>query len=40
MGRTYYTHGERRCAHKVLVGKPEEETPLGRPGLRWEDNIK
>jgi len=22
------------------VGKPEGKTPFGRPGLRWEDNIK
>ena len=26
--------------HKVLVGKPEEKRPLGRPRCRWEDNIK
>ena len=26
--------------HKVSVGKPEGKTPLGRPGRRWEDNIK
>ena len=26
--------------HKVLVGKPEEKRPLGRPRRRWEDNIK
>jgi hypothetical protein len=25
---------------RVLVGKPEEKRPLGRPTLRWEDNIK
>jgi hypothetical protein len=24
----------------VLVGKPEGMRPLGRPRLRWEDNIK
>jgi hypothetical protein len=24
----------------VLVGKPEEKRPLGRPRRRWEDNIK
>jgi hypothetical protein len=23
-----------------LVGKPEENRPLGRPRCRWEDNIK
>jgi hypothetical protein len=22
------------------VGKPEGKTPLGKPGHRWEDNIK
>ena len=26
--------------HMVLVGKPEGKRPLGRPGSRWEDNIK
>jgi hypothetical protein len=25
---------------KVSVGWPEGKRPLGRPGLRWEDNIK
>jgi hypothetical protein len=23
-----------------LVGKPEGKRPLGRPRLKWEDNIK
>ena len=31
---------ERRGVHKVLVGKPEEERPWGRPRRRWVDNIK
>jgi len=31
---------ERRGAYKVLVGKPEEKRPLGRPRHRREDNIK
>jgi hypothetical protein len=26
--------------HRVLVGKPEEKRPLGRPRHRWENNIK
>ena len=26
--------------HKVLVGKPEGQRPLGRPRRGWEDNIK
>jgi len=29
--------GEKRGAYKVLVGKPEGKTPLGRPGRRWVD---
>jgi hypothetical protein len=32
--------GEERVVHRVLVGKPEEEGPMGRPRRRWEDNIK
>jgi hypothetical protein len=23
-----------------IVGKPERKRQLGRPGFRWEDNIK
>jgi hypothetical protein len=26
--------------YRVLVGKPEGKIPLGRPRLRWEDNIR
>jgi len=29
-----------RVVYRVLVGKPEGKRPLGRPRLRWEDNIK
>jgi len=32
--------GERRSVCRVLVGKPEEQRPLGRPRRRWEDNIE
>jgi hypothetical protein len=32
--------GEDRGVDRVLVGKPEEKRPLGRPRRRWEDNIK
>jgi hypothetical protein len=32
--------GERRGAHRVLVGKPEGRRPLGRWRHRWEGNIK
>jgi hypothetical protein len=31
---------ERRGAYRLLVGKPEEQRPLGRPGHRWEVNIQ
>ena len=31
---------ERRCIHRVLVGKPKVKRPLGRPRRKWEDNIK
>jgi hypothetical protein len=31
---------ERRAVYRVLVGKPEGKRPFGRPGRRWEDNIK
>ena len=31
---------EKRGVYRVLVGKPEEERPLGRPRRRWEYNIK
>jgi hypothetical protein len=27
-------------AYKVLVGKPEGKRPLGRPGRKWDDNIR
>ena len=26
--------------YRVLVTRPEGKRPLGRPRLRWEDNIK
>jgi hypothetical protein len=32
--------GERRGVYRALVGKPEARRPFGRPGRRWEDNIK
>jgi hypothetical protein len=32
--------GERRCAYRTLVGKPEGRRPLRRHRRRWEDNIK
>jgi hypothetical protein len=32
--------GEKRNAYSILVGKPEEKRPLGRPKRRWVYNIK
>jgi hypothetical protein len=29
----------RRGVYRVLVGKPEGKSPLGRPRRRWENNI-
>jgi len=29
--------GERRGLYRILIGKPEEESPLGRPRRRWVD---
>ena len=31
---------EKRGVYRVVVGKPEGKIPLGRPRLRWENNIK
>jgi hypothetical protein len=30
---------EPRNAYRILVGKPEGKSPLGRPRRRWVDNI-
>jgi len=38
MGGACSTYGGGVC--RVLVGRPEEKKPLGRPTRRWEDNIK
>ena len=32
--------GEERGVYRVLVGKSEGKTPLGRPRRRWVDNIR
>jgi len=40
MGGACSAYWERRSVYRVLVGKPEGKRPLGRPRLRWEDNIK
>jgi hypothetical protein len=40
MGGACSTYGERRGMYRVLVKGPEGMRPLGRPRLRWEDNIQ
>jgi hypothetical protein len=32
--------GRKTNVYRILVGKPEGKRPLGRPRLRWIDNIK
>jgi hypothetical protein len=32
--------GEKRNAYRILMGKPEEGRPLGRPRRRQVNNIK
>jgi hypothetical protein len=32
--------GEERKVYKVLMGKPEGKSPLGRPRRRWENGIR
>jgi hypothetical protein len=32
--------GEGRVVYRVLVGKPEGKRSLGRPRLRWGDNVR
>jgi hypothetical protein len=39
-GRASSTHGEKRKAYTILVGKPEGKRPLERFIRWWQDNIK
>jgi hypothetical protein len=39
-GRACSTNGGGESVCRVLVRKPEGKRPLGRPRLRWEDNIQ
>jgi len=32
--------GEEREVYRVLLGKLEGRRPLGRPRLRWVDNVR
>jgi len=39
--KTILAHmGGKRGACGVLVGRPEGKRRLGKPGSKWEDNIK
>jgi hypothetical protein len=38
MGRACSTHGKKKNACRVLVGKLEGKRPLGRARGRWEDS--
>jgi hypothetical protein len=40
MDRVCSTHGAKKNAYRVLVGKTKAKRPLGRTRLRWEDNMK
>jgi hypothetical protein len=40
MCRACSTDGENRNAYRILVGKTERKSPLGRPRRRWVDAIK
>jgi hypothetical protein len=31
---------EGRSVYRILVERPKDKRPLGRPRRRWEDNIK
>jgi hypothetical protein len=36
MGGACSMYGESRCAHRILVRKPEGKRPLGTPRRRWK----
>jgi hypothetical protein len=40
MGGACSTNEDKRNVSRLLVGKPERKRPLGRPRLRWVDNIR
>ena len=40
MGGSCSAYGEEESLIQGLVGKPEAKRPLGRPKVRWDDNIK
>jgi hypothetical protein len=40
MGRACSTHGNKRTAYRILVGKPKGKRPLETPRRKWEDAIE
>jgi hypothetical protein len=40
MDRACSTNWEKENTYRILVGKPEGKRPLGRPRLRFVENIK
>jgi hypothetical protein len=40
MGRACSRNEEKRDAYRMLVGKPGGKIPVGRPRIRWLDNIE
>jgi hypothetical protein len=40
MDRACRKHGEKLYAYRVLVRKPEENRPLGRPRCKWEQILR
>jgi hypothetical protein len=40
MGGAYSGYGGRKGIYRVLVGKPGGKRTLGRPRLKWKNNIK
>jgi hypothetical protein len=40
MGQVCSTHGGEQEAYRILVGKPEGKSQLGRRRCRWEESIK
>jgi hypothetical protein len=40
IGKAYSTHGTEEECIEGFVGKARKNTLLGRPGPRWDDNIK
>jgi hypothetical protein len=39
MERYVTLKGQMRNGYKILVGKPEGKSLIGRPRLRWKNNI-